>query len=216
MLVKYLYLLSLLSSALVATIFRKHLKSRMLTIFIPYLWLVTLQEFTLHVVLSFDPNLRTGVVYNLYRPISAAFFGIFFYRVPFNAPVRKLIVWMWVANIAIILVNFLFIQPIDQYNPFLSLANGIMITCWGIFFLVNYFHLDNFAEEKKWAPIIWIIIGIMVYYPIVNITLAFHKQLRAYDASLFNGKFYQAIPQLLSIVLYNCFTYTFYLCKKKS
>lgn len=216
MLLKYLYLLSLLLSAATATIYRNHLKSRLLTIFIPYLWLVTVQEFTLHVVLSVYPEIKTGMVYNLYRPIASAFFGLFFYRVPFNAPVRRLIVWMWVTNVVITTVTFLFIQPIDVYNSYLSLANGMIITCWGIFFLVNYFNLDNFAEEKKWGIVIWLIIGIMLYYPVVNIPFAFHEQLHAYNASLFNRKFYQAMPQLLSVIMYSCFTYTFYLCKKKN
>jgi hypothetical protein len=64
-------------------------------------------------------------------------------------------------------------------------------------------------------PHIWITIGVATFYPVISISLSFQKYLSANDATLFGLKVYQAIPQVMSIFMYSCFSYAFYLCQKK-
>lgn len=216
MVLHYLYLASMLLSAVLAFIYRKNLKSRLLTIFIPFLFLVFTQELSLFIYVSKWPKASTGIVYNFYNPATAIFFSVLYYRIPFNAPVRKLILWLISVFIAIVIFTYIFIQPVTIYNSYLALAAGVVITCCGIFFLFNYFNLDNRTEEKHWLPVLWITVGLVAFYPVVNISYAFYKQLLAYRADIFGVKLYKVIPQLMSLFMYGCFSYAFFLCKKKN
>ena len=216
MIILYLYLSCLLLSAIVATVFRRYLKSRQAVLFIPYLWYVFLQEVGVIVANALGVLAKSGIVYNFYRPVCTTIFVVFYYRLAINAPVRKLISWMYAVYLMVTVVTFVFIKPVSEYNSYLSLASGLVITCCGIFFLFNYFNIDNSSEEKKWQPVIWITIGVTTFYPVVNISFAFYKALLAYDASIFGTKLYQLIPRVMSIIMYSCFSYAFYLCKKKN
>ncbi len=216
MILQYTYLSCLILSALTATWFYRELKSRQLFLFIPYLWLVSIQEVGLFLSVKYGLLKTTGFFYNIYCPVSASVFVFLFYRISINAPVRKLIGWLYVVYMSVTVITFLFILPITIYNSYLSLASGFVITCCGIFFLFNYFNLDSAEEERKWFPIIPITVGIITFYPVVNISFAFYKYLLTYGAAIFGIPLYALIPRVMSIFMYSCFTYAFYLCKKKN
>jgi hypothetical protein len=64
--------------------------------------------------------------------------------------------------------------------------------------------------------VLWVVVGIVTFYPVVNIAFSFHKYLVAYEATLWGMKLYRMIPHIMSIFMYSCFTRAFYLCKKKN
>jgi hypothetical protein len=211
-----IYLTCLFFSLAMAFASYRDLKNRQLFLLAFYLLYVCIQEAVVFYIRTTHPTHSTAFIYNLYRPISVCFFVFFFYRIPFNSSIRKLIVIMAIIFFIIACVTFLYIQPIDQYNPHLSLASGIVITFYGIFFLFHYFNLDNRAEEDRWKPMLWISIGIVAFYPVVNISYAFYELIRYYKASIFGDSLYASVPRIMSIFMYSCFTYAFYLCRKKN
>ena len=211
-----IYLACLLSGAILAFAYRKSLKSRQLSLFPFYLTLIFVQELIAFLLVKNDPLYSTGYIYNISNPVQALFFATFYYRISFNDPVRRLIGILIIVFILANLVTFCCIQPVSVYNNYLSLASGFLITLCGILFLFNYFKLDNQTEEKKWLPVIWITIGLVSFYPVVNISFALYKYLLAYQATIFGMKLYRLIPQLMSIFMYVCFIRAFYLCKRKN
>ena len=215
MLLHLIYLICLLASAVAALFYRKALYSRQLSLFVPFLFLVFIQEITLFFYNLNPPIRSTGIVYNIYTPVSTLFFSFFYSRIPFNISVRNLIRILTIIFLAATLFTYCFIQPVYIYNNYISLAGGFLITLCGILFLFNYFKLDTHKEEKKWLPVLWITIGVVAFYPVVNISFALYKYLLAYDATIFGKKLYNLIPQLMSILMYSCFIRAFYLCKKK-
>lgn len=216
MLIHIIYLICLLASAVVSFLFRKALKSRQLSLFVPFLFLLSIQEIMLFFYTLNSPLRSTGIVYNIYTPVSTLFFSFFYSRIPFNNSVRTLIRILTIIFLAATLFTYCFIQPVYIYNNYISLAGGFLITLCGILFLFNYFKLDNPKEEQKWLPVLWITIGVVAFYPVVNISFALYKYLLAYDATIFGKKLYKLIPQLMSILMYSCFIRAFYLCKKKN
>ena len=216
MLFHYVYLASLLISAVAGFTYRQHLKSRRLFLFVPFLLLLFIQEILLFFYIQKWPKTSTGVVYNCYFVITTFFIALFYYSIPFNAALRKLILWMLFIYSVIVIFTFSFLQSLYVYNSYLTLASGAIITCCAVFFLFNYFNLDNRTLETHWLPVVWITLGIVVFYPVTNISFAFYKHLLAYRAEIFGLRLYNAIPQLMSIFMYGCFTYSFYLCKKKN
>lgn len=215
MLLHFIYLACLLLSSILGFMYRKDLQSRQL-FFLPfYLFLVFAQELFLFFYVKEHPAYSTGFIYNIYGPVNAIFFSVFFYSIPFNALARKLIAALITIYLTAVLITFGFIQSMYVYNSYLFLAGGFLITVCAILFLFNYFKLDNRAEEKKWLPVIWITIGVVVFYPVVSISFALYKYLLLYQATIFGLKLYRLIPQLMSIFMYGCFIRAFYLCKKK-
>jgi len=97
---------------------------------------------------------------------------------------------------------------------YLILLRGFLITFCCILFLFRYFNLDNIKEEKFWRPLIWVTGGIVIFYPVVTLSLTFQDYLAAQDATLFGFKLYHLIPQVMSIFMYSCFSYAFYLCRR--
>ncbi|PZR27100.1 MAG: hypothetical protein DI535_11845 [Citrobacter freundii] len=216
MILELLYYSCLLISTITATALWRSLKSRQLFLFVPYLWWVTIQEYGLLILTEMNVLTSTGIYYNIYRPVCTTAFAATFYHLSINAPVKKLIGWIFAVYLLVTFTTFIFINPITVYNSYLSLASGFTITCCAIFFLFNYFNLDNSEEEKKWLPVVVISMGMIAFYPVVNISFAFYKHLLKNSAFVFGTKLYQSIPQLMSVFMYSCFTYAFYLCKKKN
>ena len=216
MLLYIIYLACLFASAVAAFLYRKALKSRRLSFFSPFLFLLFVQEITLFFYTRSFPGSSTGVVYNIYTPVSTLLFSLFYAGIPFNAPVRTLIRILTVVFLLATIITYACIKSVYSYNTYINLAGGFLNTFFGILFLFNYFKLDNNNEEKKWLPVIWITIGIVSFYPVVNISFALYKYLLAYEATVFGMKLYRLIPQLMSIFMYGCFTWAFYLCKKKN
>lgn len=206
-----IYLAIMLLSAAAGFFYRKHLKSRNLGLLPFYLLFVFLQELVATTML-----VSTGIIYNIYNPITTIFFSFLFTSIPFNQQSRRLIFGLLITYLAAVVITFIFIQPIRTYNNYVFLTGSMITVLNAILFLFNYFKLDNRAEEKKWQPVIWIVIGIVTFYPVVNIAFSFYKYLAAYDATLLGMKLYQMIPQIMSIFMYSCFTRSFYLCQKRN
>jgi hypothetical protein len=216
MVLYFLYLGCLFFSFLIGFINRKALDNRQLSILVPYLFLVFVQELGVYFFRISYPGQSTGIVYNIYRPVSVCVFGWLYYRIPVNKGARSAIRWILIIYLSIVAAIFLFISSIRVYHSQLSLAGGIAMTLFGILFLFNYFNLDNGAEEKKWRPVLWITAGIVIFYPAVNISFAFYKVIFDKNATILGTYLYNAMPRILSILMYGCFAYAFYLCRKKT
>ena len=209
-----LYLLSILVSAVMAVIYRKDLATRKLVILVPFLIIVFFQESTLRLTEYLDYSFSSAVIYNIYRPVSALVFSWIYYRVPFMSPLKKLIAGLTILYVFITLINYCFITSIFFNSSYLTLLRGFLITFCAILFLFRYFNLDNLKEEKYWRPLVWITAGIAVFYPVVTLSVTFQDYLDTQDATLFGFKLYRVIPQVISIFMYSCFSYAFYLCRK--
>lgn len=217
MLLNYLYLSCLLLSALTATFLWRSLRRRQLSLFIPYLWYLNLQEYGLTALWEYKIITSTAIFYNIYRPFSATVFFLIFYKLRSNnPPVRKLMARMYIVYLIFAFLLLGFSEPITHLNRYLSLATGFLISSFALLFLFNYFNLDNAEEERKWFPVIPISIGILAFYPVINISFAFYTHLLKSEVLVFGTKLYQSIPQLMSLFMYSCFTYAFYLCKKRN
>ena len=206
----------LLVSAIMAIIYRKPLTKWHLAIMALYLPLVFLMEVYQASRLYIWKN-STPIVYNIYRPVSVVVFAMIYSSIPFMSRFRKPIIGITAAYLLIIIITYsLFPSIFSSNNTYLTLARGICMVFFGLFFLISFFRLDNVAEETFWQPLIWITIGVVIFYPVISISIGFEEYLRFYKATLSGHKLYQAIPRVMGIFMYCCFSYAFYLCKKKS
>jgi len=215
MILTIIYLAILLSSLIVAIVCRNSIKKRRLSIFIPYLAYVFIQEFGLNIIFDFVcPGCATHIFYNFYRPVSVILLSTFFYAIPFNLKQRKVIIWAVAIYLSVTVFTFTFIYSLLEPSPYLSGLGGLLLTCFSLITIFNYFNLDNIFQEKHWIPVVWICIGITIFYPVLNISSTFHDKLLLLNANIFGDKIYRVVPKIMSLFMYSCFIYAFYLCKK--
>lgn len=210
------YISCLLLSGITAVIYVRHLTRWKLSIMAVYLPLLFIMEVYLSWCLDHWPGKSNDFVYNLYKPVSLVVFAAMYYSVPIVARFRKMIVWIMSVYLVLNAVAYSFMIPIQESNTSLTLARGMSITFFAVFFLIGFLSLDDVEEQKFWQPLNWVTTGILLFYPVSSISTGFYPQLRDSAATLFGMKLYQIIPQLMSIFMYSCFTYAFYLCKRKS
>ena len=205
-----IYLSIMLLSAAAGFFYRKHLKNRNLSLLPFYLLFVFLQESVVAIL-----DVSTGIVYNIYNPITTIFFSFLFTSIPFNRRSRKLIFGLLITYLTAVVVTFIFFQPMRLYNNYVFLTGSMITVLNAILFLFNYFKLDNRAEEKKWQPVLWVVIGIVTFYPVVNIAFSFYKYLVTYEATLWGMQLYRMIPQIMSIFMYSCLSAHFTYAKRE-
>jgi hypothetical protein len=213
-----LYYASTLFCAILAIYYRKELAGRRIGFLVPYLVYVFLQEITLHilsltkVIPDVIPN--NYIVYNLYRPLSVVIFMLVYYRTPLKDGMKKPIYWSTIIFLAFTVVNYIFFESIFGTSTYMPILRALVITFHGMIFLFYFFQLDSRKEERFWQPILWITIGLVIFYPVSSIALNLQDYLRVKSVTVFGMKLYNLIPQVMSVFMYGCFCYAFYLCRK--
>lgn len=210
-----LYLLVILGSAVTAFTFYDDLKKLGLGILAPFLAYVFVQEIALYFLEHYKVVGSNAPFYYAYRILSVSAFAFIYSRVPFLTPFRKIIIFLAALFIIVTITEFSFSKTTSLLPRYMPLARGLVITSFGMFFLSSYFRLDNVELEKYWTPLLWITTGIVIFYPVISISIAFQKELKTFG-EVYGIKLYQTIPQLMSLFMYSCFIYAFYLCKRKN
>lgn len=195
-------------SALVAILFRKEIATRSLlplAFLLPY---VFIQE----LIPDFFP-FENSFIYNVYRPITVLVFLLIYSGIPFMKPRVKLMRWVTGIYLALVILNFTFLESIRDPGGYPGTLRNFVCTFFAFLFLIEYFKLDDRTLEKYWLPVLWVSIGIVIFYPVTSISITFRKFLIPRDIILFGMKVYHLIPQVMSIFMYSCFIYAFYLCR---
>lgn len=149
----FIYLASIFFSAAMAFFYRRAIRSRQLSILIPYLILVLIQEIVVYLYLRRFPSAPTAIVYNIYKPVNVLVFFWIYYGIPFMKPLRKPMLWLTLAYLTITLVNYCFVESIFTPSSYLSLARGFIITFYGILFLSLFFTL--ITQRRKNIGALW-------------------------------------------------------------
>ena len=192
-----------------AWIYRRYLGSRKLSILLPYLGYVFIQEMVL-----LNVNFFNAIVYNIYRPVSVFVFAWIYFQVPFMKIFRRLILIGCGIYLAGTILNYVFLESISSTSSYMNLARGFMIVALGILVLGRYFYLDSKNEERFWSPLIWIAGSSIIFYSVISIAISFQAFLSNPKQLIFGLTLYRFIPRLMSMFMYPCFAYAFYLCKK--
>jgi hypothetical protein len=143
------------------------------------------------------------------------FFAILYYRLPFMKQFRRTITLTVGIYLALTVVTHVFFESIFGASRYLPLLRGFLITFYGIFFLFSYFQLDSKEAEEYWRPMMWVTIGVVMFYPVTSIVIHLQRYLYMNSAMLGDFKLYNLVPQLMSYFMYSCFIFAFHLCRKE-
>jgi len=209
-----LYYLVLVTSTILALRAGRELYKNRLGIIVPFLLYVLVQEVSLHFLALTKSIPKNDIVYNFYRLLSVFVFMMIYARVPFMHNLRKLIYGSGIGYFILTLLNYLLFESVYDASIYLPILRGILITFYGVLFLFNFFQLDDLDLERQWRPLLWITIGVVVFYPVTSIVLNLQPYLRTQTATIGGIKLYNLIPQFVSVFMYGCFSYAFLICRK--
>lgn len=210
-----LYLAVIIVCLVMAILARPGLKRRRIAIFVPFLFYILVQEIAVKIPDLASIKGLNGFMYNIYRPLTLVIFAVIYYRLPFMKPFQKIILWTAAGYLALTVVNHTFFESIFGASRYLPLLRGFLITFYGIFFLFSYFQLDSKEAEEYWRPMMWITIGVVMFYPVTSIVVHLQRYLYLNSAMLGDFKLYNLVPQLMSYFMYSCFIFAFHLCRKE-
>ncbi len=210
----FIYLSSIFFSAIVAFIYKNDLRRKGILILFPFVLFVLIQEVVLYVYGIEYPNENTSIIYNFYRIINVLVFSFLFYKMPFQRVIKRIILILVLLYLLLLIITFGFLQSVYDRNNYQATFSGLILTVYGFLTLFFYLNLDSSAEEKHWRYLIPLAIGLVTFYPVVNISQAFQDTLK--NVIIADMKLYNIIAQVMSIFMYCCFARAFYLCQKKN
>lgn len=208
----YIYFIGF--SLLMAIISYRRLKPHGLTIFIPFLTLTLLVE--LVGVYTDHNDISNGWLYNAYVFVQVIFCSFFLRNKGFAGPFKKIITIGIGLFVLTAVIMYSFYAKFSEFNGYLFLVGGLLVVLSGIFFLLAYFNTDDPSNASRLEPVIWITVGLIAYFAVLSIPVALYRYILFYVLKMGGVMLYSVIPRGMSIILYSCFAYSFYRCRRIS
>lgn len=207
----YIYIIGF--SLLVGIINFRWLKPCRLQVFVPFLALTLGMELT-GVYIKYVMDTSNAALYNAYTIVQVVFCSLFLHSVNNNIKHSRIIVAALIIYVLLSLLTYLYFANFRDFNIPLFLLGGFMVVLFSIFFLVNYFSSDDQREETAYEPVIWVATGLIAYFAVLSITVTLITYIRLYELEISGVKLYNLVPRIMSIIMYLCFAYAFYKCRK--
>ena len=207
------FIYCVLLAILVGSYNYRHLKASRLHRFLPFLVLTLAVELVAY-YLKYFLNQPNGMWYNGYVFFQVLFCIWFFRNTGLSAMHRRMLDWGMAIYIIATLITYTFYMKPEQFSTWLFLLGGFIVALAGLFFLFSYFLLDNNAKESILAPVVAISIGFIAYFSVLSITVALINQILVYNLQVGGIMLHNFLPRMMSIILYLCFAYAFFICRK--
>ncbi len=143
------------------------------------------------------------------------FYGYIFAHLINKKNAKVTIYLLVILSVIGYLFSYFFLNN-SSYNYFTKNLNltGVLLVSISIYYLYSSFLKDdnqNFLSE----PGFWISFGVSFFYIGYSVTLSCYEILRDNNISIFGVKLFNAVPRLLSVILYLSLSISFILCKKQ-
>ncbi len=203
-----LNLLSEFLSLAAAIRYQRWLRNSPFWLFIPFLAYTLLSEIFATWVWSGN----NGWLYNLYVLIQAGFMAYFFYHM-LNQKSLRLIIFISMLGFfsfcAIVFLKTSFLK----FNILVFSMDGLLMTCLSFLFLFFVLKVNDLSVIRRMQPALWVTAGILAFFPMVTVLFAVSDIIRFEKVRIFGVYLDNFIPQVLSLIMYGCFAYSFYLSK---
>ena len=203
-------LVSELICLVAAIYFWQWLKKTYWIAFIPFLAFTILIE----TFASFVWPENNGWLYNLYVSVQLTFSGFFFYRMNPGNQYKKAVLLVLVAFHIISLLRFTLYDSFLIFNLLLFTLDSVITVLLGFWFLLYVISENDRSALTRIQPALWITVGMIAYFSVCGILFNVTKFIRFNELKILGIYIDNFVSQLLSIFMYSCFAYSFYLCKK--
>jgi hypothetical protein len=206
------YIYCIAFSLLVGIICFRQLKPFHLQAFVPFLALTLIVELA-GVYMKYVLDTNNGALYNGYIFVQVVFCSVFLRGTVHNSIHRRIITAGLAIYIIASLTSFYYNGLID-FNREMFLLGGFNVALSCIFFLLNYFATDSAQEAARYEPVVWIAVGLIAYFAVLSITVSLKQYILLYDLKIGGIMLHNVVPRAMSIIMYLCFAFSFYRCRK--
>jgi hypothetical protein len=108
--------------------------------------------------------------------------------------------------------DYFFIEGLfDSYSMVFSMVQHIILS----FMILSQLSMEEVSENSILSePYFWIASGILLFSVVTVVTLGLQPYILKKGIKLFSQNFYRAVMPMVNVVLYSCYSYAFYLCRK--
>lgn len=192
----------------VAVYFHRWLRNSPFRYFIPFLAYTLITEILATLVWS----QHNGWLYNLYILVQPAFIAAFFSSMLQDRLLRRIILTTLLFYYGFCVYSFIN-TPFSKFNILVFSLDGLLMTCYSFLFLFFVLKVNDLLLIRKMQPALWITAGILAFFPMTTVLFGVSGIIRFENVTVFGVYLDNFIPQVLSLIMYSCFAYSFYLSK---
>lgn len=197
-------------SLVIAILNYRWLRNSFWWLFIPFLGATLVIE----TLASFVWTHANGWLYNIYVLLQFPFTSFFFYRVTGINKLKTTIKLTAFAFLLFCIYMYLFQSSFIEFNLWIFTLDCFLTVLYAIFFLFYCINENDITKIAAQRPALSVTIGIVIFFSIVSILFNTYKFIRANELKLFGIYLDNIVPQLLSIIMYGCFSYAFIVWKQ--
>lgn len=202
-------------SLLLSIIYSKRLQLWKITFFIPLLLLTNGVEVIGVNFRNFGWD-NNYFLYNSYLLLTTPLMLYLFYRMLLmNKAMRQLFQLISFLIILFQLLNFIFIQGVNQFNNYSLLLIAIVNIIMSCVILFQVVFADDTSKNLFSEPYFWINSGTLFFNLGTLVLFGLQRYIIQNHVEINNKSLYHALAPILNMVLYSSWGYGFFLCKKK-
>jgi hypothetical protein len=207
-----IYLYFEVFSLLAAIFFYTQKRNKIPLYFIPFLCITVIVEL-IGRVWATQIGFVKYAMYNIFTSLEFIFYVFLFYLQFRKSIFRRLALLFIPLFILMVLLNFIFIQGINEtFNTYTFLFGSFFIVIFCCCFFYEAVLPDQIDEQLSKHPFFWICSGLLIYYLGSVIINALFEYLTSNDLREEGKKIYVNINNILNVILYSSFCIAFYLC----
>ncbi len=197
-------------SLVMALVYYRHIRLFSLQVMLPLMAFVCTIEI---VAANIGVNLS---VYNIYVFISPVFYYILFFNIIRFKPVfKKVYIAIAILCITLFAYDYFFLRPGDfnAYSMMGAMITYIILSC---IVLAQIITDDTRHISLLKEPYFWLTTGIIIFSLVSVVVLGLYTFIARNAIQIFGKNMHRIIMPLANVVLYSCWSYSFYLCKVHS
>jgi hypothetical protein len=203
-----------IATAIIAAIYFKKYSGSFLKYFLFMIWFIALVEILIGTLKDNGVIVQNNFIYNVITSLQYVYFFLLYYKSMKTQSYRKVVLGFLIVFVLSVIVNFLWLQPLNLTSAFSSYTFTIgailLIVTIGLF-LVEILNTEMVLYFKRYL-MFWISMGLLVFYTgIIPFVLSLNLMPELLSTDSLAIIFFS-----LNLVMYACFTVGFILSHKYS
>jgi hypothetical protein len=197
-----------------AVVFYKHLKNFNLSGFIPLLFVVCATDLTAANIQAFGLY-NNHFIYNYYLIISNIItLYIFLQMLDYTGFIKILYISLSVLLIIFTVLNIYFLQGNVAFDTYSVILIEFFTSILCLLVISKLFTHDNADIPLHEHPYFWISGGTLLFGCCSLIVLGLQQFIQLKRIMIGGKNIYNILMPILNVILYSCYCYAFYLCKR--
>ncbi|MEO5909987.1 MAG: hypothetical protein ABIP95_03820 [Pelobium sp.] len=160
---------------------------------------------------------RNDIVYNIFFLVSFPVQFYIFYRMLNLEAIAKVIFKVFSALVLILaFINCFLFQGLFEFNNYSFVLNQLINIFFSVMILFKLAVRDDIDVNFLKEPYFWICGGTLLFSLGALVVIGLREFTILYDLQINGTRVYRYLMPVLCVVLYSCYSYGFFLCKKQT